>query len=176
MKIIIWLGNPGPQYQQTRHNVGFLCVDFLQKFWNFNDFSDSKFSGVLSEWNISGEKIFLFKPITFMNLSGNAVAQIMNFYKIPKENILVISDDIDMEFGKIRLREKGSHGGQNGLRDIIAKIGTDEFSRLKIWIGRHEKMSVADWVLSKFQKEELEILEEKFASEILAKIEDFLQK
>lgn len=102
--------------------------------------------------------------------------QIVNFYKIPFENILVISDDIDMEFGKIRLREKWSHGGQNGLRDIISKLGTDNFCRLKIGVGRHEKMSVSDWVLSRFQNEELEILEEKFSTEILQKIDNFLQQ
>lgn len=98
-----------------------------------------------------------------MNLSGNAVSKIANFYKIPPENIIVISDDIDMEFGKIRFRTEGSHGGQNGLRDIILKLGTDQFSRLKIGIGRHEKIPVSDWVLSRFsQVEKKNLLEQIF--------------
>lgn len=110
-----------------------------------------------------------------MNLSGNAVQSIVNFYKISLEDILVISDDIDMEFGKIRFREKWSHGWQNGLRDIIAKFGTDNFSRLKIGIGRHEKMNVADWVLSRFSALELEKLESEIFPQIVQKCENFIQ-
>lgn len=102
-----------------------------------------------------------------MNLSGNAVSQICHFYKISPKDIIVISDDIDMDFGKVRAREKGSHGGQNGLRDIITKLGTNEFLRIKIGVGRHEKMSVSDWVLSRFTSEELFALE----SEIFPKVE-----
>lgn len=176
MKLIIWLGNIGEKYAKTRHNAGFLAVEYLQKKYNFEDFKDSKFSALISEWNLSGEKIILAKPTTFMNLSGDAVVKIMNFYKIEKADILVISDDIDMDFGKIRLRDKWSHGGQNGLRDIIQKLGTDEFARLKIGIGRHEKMAVADWVLSRFSAEELRILEEKIFIEIQEKMENFLGK
>ena len=160
MKIIIWLWNPGTKYQNTRHNAWFLCVDFLQKQWQFSDFSDSKFLGALAEWSIHHEKIILFKPTTFMNLSWNAVSLICNFYKVNTSDILVISDDIDMDFGKIRYKEKWSHGWQNGLKDIITKLWTTEFARLKIGIGRHEKMAVADWVLSKFSKEESKILEQ----------------
>lgn len=160
MKIIIWLWNIGEKYAKTRHNVGFLFVDFFAKNNNFDDWKDSQFSALISEKNINNEKIILVKPTTFMNLSWTAVTKIMNFYKIPIEHIFVISDDIDMEFSKIRIREKWSHGGQNGLRDIITKLGTDAFSRLKIGIGRHEKMAVADWVLSKFSQDELKNLEE----------------
>lgn len=176
MKLIIWLGNIGEKYSKTRHNVGFLCADFLQKNWNFTDFTDSKFSALISEGTIWWEKIIIAKPTTFMNLSGNSISQLVNFYKIPLENILVISDDIDMEFGKIRLRDKWSHGGQNGLRDIIAKLGTDQFTRLKIGIGRHEFMSVADWVLSKFANNEIEILSTQFFPIAQEKIEEFIGK
>lgn len=176
MKLIVWLGNIGEKYAKTRHNAGFLAVEYLQKIYNFEDFKDSKFSAFISEGNISGEKIILVKPTTFMNLSGEAVTKIMNFYKINTSDILVISDDIDMDFGKIRLRDKWSHGGQNGLRDIINRLGSDEFSRLKIGIGRHEKMAVADWVLSRFSIEELGILEEKIFMEVREKVENFLGK
>ncbi|MDO4874170.1 MAG: aminoacyl-tRNA hydrolase [Candidatus Gracilibacteria bacterium] len=176
MKIIVGLGNPGNQYRETRHNVGFLMAEFLRSEWDFSDFSDSNFEALIAEKNISGEKILLVKPMTFMNLSGNAVSKIMNFYKIPLENLLVISDDIDMDFGKIRLREKGSHGGQNGLRDIIAKLGTDEFARLKIGIGRDERFAVADWVLSKFSSDEKNILQTEIFPEALVRVQDFLEK
>lgn len=108
-----------------------------------------------------------------MNLSGDAVINIVNYYKLdPRKDILILSDDLDMEFAKVRFREKGSHGGQNGLRDIIAKLWTDEFARVKIGIGRHEKYEVVDWVLSKFQKNEEKILHE----EVFPKVEDFVKK
>ncbi|EKD29606.1 MAG: Peptidyl-tRNA hydrolase [uncultured bacterium (gcode 4)] len=108
------------------------------------------------------EKIILLKPMTYMNLSGESVVSLVNFYKIPKEDTLVLSDDIDMDFGKIRLREKGSSGGQNGLKSIAQHLGTEEFARLKIGIGRDNRYNVADWVLSKFSDEEKKGLEEVF--------------
>ena len=108
-----------------------------------------------------------------MNLSGQSVLSLVNFYKLdPKRDILIISDDIDMEFAKVRFREKWSHGGQNGLRDIITKLGIDEVARIKIGIGRHEKYSVSDWVLSRFQREE----QEKLESEVFPKVEDIIRK
>lgn len=113
------------------------------------------------------------KPLTFMNLSGDAITSIVNFYKLdPKKDILVLSDDLDMEFWKVRYREKWSHGGQNGLRDIMTKLGSDEFSRIKIGIGRHEKFEVVDWVLSKFQKDEVDILE----NEVFPKMAETVKK
>ncbi len=170
MKIIVWLGNPGKKYENTRHNVGFMMVDLLQKSWDFGEWEDSK-----HKWTISkkaGNDILIFKPTTFMNLSWDAVASLIHFYKLDTKNdLIVISDDIDMEFGKVRKRDKWSHGGQNGLRDIIAKLGTDEFTRIKIGIGRHEKYEVSDWVLSKFTKEEREILEKDIFGKVLENIE-----
>ncbi|GAB0175133.1 MAG: aminoacyl-tRNA hydrolase [Candidatus Altimarinota bacterium] len=169
MKIIVGLGNPGKKYENTRHNVGFLAIDSLQKSFGGNDWQDSRFHAITSE---TGTVIFI-KPLTFMNLSGDAVSSIVNYYKLdPKNDILIISDDLDMEFAKVRFREKGSHGGQNGLKDIITKLGTDEFSRIKIGIGRHEKYEVVDWVLSKFQKNEEKILHE----EVFPKVEDLIKK
>ena len=160
MKLIVWLGNPWKEYANTRHNVGFLFVDFLREKYGFEDWKDSKFKGIISEGLRRWEKLILLRPMTFMNLSGESVSAIVNFYKIPLSDILVISDDIDMDFGKIRLRDQGSSGGQNGLKSIALHLGTEEFSRLKIGIGRDERYSVSDWVLSKFQEEEKKILEE----------------
>lgn len=120
---------------------------------------------------MKGEKTILLKPLTFMNLSGESVAAIMNFYKIPRENILIISDDIDMDFGKIRLREKGSSGGQNGLKSIAEHLGTEEFARLKIGVGRDDRYNVADWVLSKFTDEEKKNLEKEVFMEGAGSVE-----
>lgn len=145
-------------------------VDFLRKSQDFGDWEESKHKGLIAKK--AGSDTLLFKPTTFMNLSWDAVTSLAHFYKLdPKTDITVISDDIDMEFAKVRKREKWSHGGQNGLRDIITKLGTDEFTRIKIGIGRHEKYEVSDWVLSKFTKEEVEILEREVFEEVLESIE-----
>jgi peptidyl-tRNA hydrolase, PTH1 family len=170
MKLIVGLGNPGKKYENTRHNVGFMMVDMLREKLRWWEWEESKFHGLISK--IDSQNLIL-KPTTFMNLSGDAVVSMVNYYKLdPRSDILVISDDIDMEFAKVRMREKWSHGGQNGLRDIIAKLGTDEFIRIKIGIGRHEKYEVSDWVLSKFTKEEVSILED----EVNPKIEEYIKK
>jgi peptidyl-tRNA hydrolase, PTH1 family len=162
MKLIVGLGNPGPEYKLTRHNVGFLFVDSLREAWNFEDWKDSKFKGVISEGIRNGEKTILLKPRTYMNLSGESVAAIVGFYKIPLENILIISDDIDMGFGKIRFRDQGSSGGQNGLKSIATQLGTEEFKRIKIGVGRDDRFSVSDWVLSKWKEDEIKELEGVF--------------
>lgn len=173
MRLIVWLGNPGTQYANTRHNVGFLMIDLLRENLGFPEWRNSKFSGVTSEGTFKWEKVILTKPTTYMNLSGDAVSALVNFYKLnPKTDILVLSDDIDMEFAKVRFRSSGSHGWQNWLRDIITKLGTDEFARVKIGIGRHEKYSVSDWVLSRFTTEELKTLQE----EVFPKVEEHILK
>ena len=176
MKLIVWLGNPWQEYTTTRHNVGFLFVDFLRGKWNFEDWKDSKFKGVISEGTLGWEKIILLKPMTFMNLSGESVSSLINFYKIPRENILVISDDIDMDFWKIRFRDKGSSGGQNGLKSIAVHLWTEEFARLKIGIGRDDRYSVSDWVLSKFTNEEKKKLEENIFTEAYLNMETWLKE
>lgn len=173
MKVFVGLGNPGKEYTHTRHNVGFFMVDLLQKAWNLSDWKDSKFHGIICEGIYNGEKILLLKPTTYMNLSGQSVDSILGFYKLdPKLDLCVISDDIDMEFAKVRFRKDGSHGGQNGLRDIIEKLGTNEFSRIKIGIGRNDQYSVSDWVLSVFTKDEMQVVE----SEIYIKAEEYIKK
>ena len=134
-------------------------IDMLREVYGFPDYSDSRFSGVMSEGILDGEKILLLKPTTYMNLSGESVSRVVNFYKLDiATDILVLVDDLDMDFAKVRYRSSGSAGGQNGLKSIIGQLGTDEFARLKVGIGRDTRYAVSDWVLSRFKKEELEIL------------------
>ena len=152
MKVVIGLGNPGKKYERTRHNMGFIVVDSLRKKLNIND-EREKFQALVSEKNIDGEKVIFFKPQTFMNLSGNAVIEIINFYKLdPKKDIIVIYDDMDLPFGDIRIREKGSSGGHNGIKSIISHIGK-EFIRIKCGIGAKEKDAI-EYVLGEFNQTE----------------------
>ena len=163
MKVVIGLGNPGKKYEKTRHNIGFIVVDSLRKKLNIND-EREKFQALVSEKNIDGEKVIFLKPQTFMNLSGNSVIEIVNFYKLdPKKDIIVIYDDMDLSFGDIRIREKGSSGGHNGIKSIISHIG-EEFIRIKCGIGAKEKDAV-EHVLGEFNQ-----TEQKDLDEILEKI------
>ncbi len=175
MKLIIWLGNPWKEYVYTRHNIGFILLDTFREKWEFGSWEDSKWKAVIARSWGSQYAVELVKPITYMNLSGDSVSALVNYYKLdPRRDILVISDDIDMEFGKIRYRTKGSHGGQNGLRDIIAKLGTDEFARIKIWIGRDARYSVSDWVLSMLTLDEQKHIEETIFLDVRKKIEEWI--
>lgn len=176
MKCIVGLGNPGREYEHTRHNAGFMAVDFLRDELNFPEFESSKHFGVVSEGMLRGERVFLLKPATYMNVSGKSVASLLSFYKLAPSDLLVISDDIDQDFGKIRYREKGSSGGQNGIKSIIESIGTEEFARIKIGIGRDSRYAVSDWVLSRFTKEEIGELEGIFADEVQEKVDMFLSR
>ena len=163
MKVVIGLGNPGKKYEKTRHNIGFIAVDSLRKKLNVSD-EREKFQALVSEKNIDGEKVIFFKPQTFMNLSGNSVIEIVNFYKLdPKKDIIVIYDDMDLSFGDNRIREKGSSGGHNGIKSIISHIG-EEFIRIKCGIGAKEKDAV-EHVLGEFNQ-----TEQKDLDEILEKI------
>ena len=158
MKVVIGLGNPGKKYEKTRHNIGFIVVDSLRKKFNISD-EREKFQALVSEKNIDGEKVIFLKPQTFMNLSGNSVIEIVNFYKLdPKKDIIVIYDDMDLSFGDIRIREKGSSGGHNGIKSIISHIG-EEFIRIKCGIGAKEKDAV-EHVLGEFNQTEQKDLEE----------------
>lgn len=154
MKLIVGLGNPGHEYLNSRHNIGFMIVDFFAKKsgldWNF----DKKFNSEIAK---SGE-VIIAKPRTFMNKSGDAVSKIVNYYQVAGDELIVIHDDIDLELGKLRFRRGMSSGGHNGVEDIIQKLGTKEFWRLKVGIGRpeNEKMDVEDWVLSSFSSNERE--------------------
>lgn len=155
MKIVVWLWNPWKKYTLTRHNVGFLFLDYFQKREIFSDWKyESKFTADISQWSIAWEKILLLKPQTFMNLSGVSLQKVIQFYKLTAEDVIVIYDDKDMDFGKIRIREIGSAWGHNGVKDII-KYLWGEWRRIKIWVWKTpEGYKTSDWVLSKFTEEE----------------------
>ena len=155
MKLIVGLGNPGSAYENTRHNIGFMVLDELAKRNNLTFFLESKFKGMLASINLNGQKAILLKPMTYMNLSGESVIKVMQFYKIDVEDLVVISDDLDSPFGRVRMRQKGSPGGHNGHKNIVSHLKTEEYKRIKIGIDRNPNISVVDWVLKKFTSEEL---------------------
>ncbi len=162
MKLIVGLGNPGKEYQKTRHNIGFDFLDFyLSKKQNSVVWSN-KFEGKSADINLNGERVIFFKPQTYMNLSGNAVSKIMNYYHIEISDLLVICDDLDLSVGNFKLRDKGSCGGHNGLRNIEENIHTQEYKRLKIGISKDSDMNTKDYVLGSFSKEDREVIEELF--------------
>lgn len=152
MKLVVGLGNPGSKYEKTRHNIGFEVINFLQKEMGILN-EREKFQGLISEKNIDGEKVLFLKPQTFMNLSGNSIIEVIQFYKIdPKKDLIVIYDDMDLPMGKIRVKEKGSSGGHNGIKSIISHVG-EEFLRVKCGIGRGKDNTI-DFVLGEFSKAE----------------------
>lgn len=153
MKLIVGLGNPGFKYETTRHNVGFMVIDYLAKEYR-EEVSSKEKKALVAKTRIAGEKVILAKPQTFMNNSGEAVRALADYYNIETEDILVIYDDLDLEVGQIRLKPKGGHGGHNGIRSIINHLGNKEFNRLRIGIGRPAYGTVVDYVLGKFNKEE----------------------
>ncbi len=158
--VVVGLGNPGRDYANTRHNVGFDTIDLLGHRNNIK-INKIKFKSVYGEGFISGEKVILVKPQTYMNNSGEALRDIYNFYKIPVKNIIVIVDDIDIEFSQVRIRRKGSAGSHNGLKSIIHLLGSDDFPRVKIGIGsRREGQDLANFVLSRFSKDERKDIED----------------
>ncbi|ADY73639.1 Peptidyl-tRNA hydrolase [Desulfurobacterium thermolithotrophum DSM 11699] len=159
IRLIVGLGNPGKKYEKTRHNVGWMVLDRLAEVLG-TDFSKEKFKGKIAELrNDDGKKIFLLKPITYMNLSGESVGELAKFYKIKPEETLVIYDDLDLPLGKLRLRLKGSSGGHKGVASIEQCFGSQNFSRLRIGIGRPQtKEEVVNYVLSPFREDELEAL------------------
>lgn len=160
MRLVVGLGNPGEKYRNTRHNVGFDVIDLCEKDLNI-PLNESKFKGVYGYKNLNGVKLFLLKPLTYMNLSGESVIPLMKYYKISPENLLVIYDDLDLQPGVIRLRQKGGHGGHNGMRSIIQHLGTDEFKRIRIGIGRpHQGTSIVDYVLGNFHPDERKLIDE----------------
>ncbi len=163
MKLIVGLGNPGKEYQHTRHNLGFILLDKVAKALKI-DFNKTKFKSLLAEGRYQNERIVLQKPQTFMNLSGEAVVQAKTFYKIDLPDLIIVHDDLDMEVGQVRYREKGSSGGHNGLKSIIEHLGTQEFSRIKIGIGKPKTaQETHDYVLGKIGKTEVPLLVEAIA-------------
>lgn len=157
MKLIVGLGNPGKEYEKTRHNVGFKVLDLIANKINQNYKSD-KFNGLFIKNEIDDEKVIFLKPQSYMNLSGEVVRKYFDFYKIDIDDIIIISDDLDMPVGKIRLRAKGSSGGHNGLKNIFTHLGTDKIKRIKIGVGNNKKCDTKDYVLGKFSSDETNLI------------------
>lgn len=159
--LIVGLGNPGGKYEITRHNAGFLCADLFAESMN-TEIKRLKYHALTAEVNIDGHRCLLMKPQTFMNNSGESVAEAAKFYKIPLEKIIVVFDDISLPIGKLRVRRKGSAGGHNGIKSLIAHLGSENFPRVKIGVGAkpHPDYDLGDWVLTSFKKEDFPALKE----------------
>lgn len=159
MKWIVGLGNPGSNYEKTRHNVGFMVVDELSRRWGI-PINQNKCKALIGEGNVAGTKVALIKPMTYMNLSGDSVRAYLDYYKLDVEDGIVVYDDLDTAIGKLRLRYQGSAGGHNGIKSLIAQLGTQKFNRVRMGISRPEPgFAVADYVLSRFAKGEQADLE-----------------
>lgn len=169
--LIVGLGNPGRQYENTRHNAGFICLDFIAGELGVK-VNRVKFKSAVGEATVAGRRCLLMKPSTFMNLSGQAVTEAMRFYKIPPERTLLLFDDISLDVGAMRIRRKGSDGGQNGMKNIIYLSGSEDFPRVKIGIGHkpHPDYDLKDWVLSRFTEQDA-----KQIREILPNVRDAVE-
>lgn len=172
MKLIIGLGNPGKEYDNTRHNIGFSFIDAYLSSKGISDKWNSKFDGLYLQTVIGSEKVIFLKPQTFMNLSGNSVRKIVDYFDIDITDILVVSDDLDLILGNFKLKSDGSCGGHNGLRDIENKLGTSDYKRLKIGISKDKSFDTKDYVLGTFSKEEKEVLNHLF-KDLCVVIDDY---
>lgn len=161
--IVVGLGNPGAKYANTRHNAGFMALDYISEKLGVK-IDRAKFQALVGEATVAGKRVLLMKPQTFMNNSGYAVCEAASFYKIAPENIIVISDDVNLDVGRLRVRGSGSAGGQKGLNDIIEQMGTDKIPRVRIGVGKkpHPEYDMADWVLGVFLEEDRKTLAEVF--------------
>lgn len=169
MKVIIGLGNPGKEYDNTRHNIGFMVLDNYLGEIKYQ----KRFNAEYYEENINGEKVIFIKPLTYMNLSGNAVKEFVNYYKVSLQDILVIQDDLDLQIGKYRIKINSSSGGHNGIKSIISVLHSDAFARLKVGVSNNKAMDTKDYVLGKFNKEDIIVLE-KIYPKFNKIINDFL--
>ena len=161
MKLIAGLGNPGKEYQNTRHNSGFMAIDLLADRLGVS-ISTNKFNALIAQTRIEGQPVLLMKPLTYMNESGSALSQAVSFYKIEPQDILVLHDDMDLLVGSVRIRKKGSAGGQKGMKSIISCLKTDEIARIRIGVGHSQKGNheiVPDWVLSPVSKADREVFD-----------------
>lgn len=177
MKLIVWLGNPGPDYARTRHNAGFLIIDqFVKNLWGERKLDKESQSYIYIQHDSDPEKKILFcKPQTFMNLSGTSVSKLAKFYKIENKNILILHDEIDIPTASIKFKFSGSVAGHNGLKDIQLKLGTPDFARIRIGVDRPTDWSVSDYVLGKFSAGEWEKIEEQY--DVIEKmVEDFCSR
>lgn len=160
MKLIVGLGNPGKEYEKTRHNIGFMFLDNYVSVNGLGAFKE-KFNGSYLDTSISGERVIFLKPLTYMNLSGDSILKYANYFNIDLEDILIVCDDLDMPVGKLKLKQAGSSGGHNGLKSIERALSSSSYKRLKIGIGNNKNIDTKDYVLGKFTKEEMSIIEEE---------------
>ena len=169
MKVVVGLGNPGAKYEQTKHNIGFMCVDYYANQHDITFKFDRKFNAEIAK---QGDLV-LVKPQTFMNLSGESVKKVLQYFDVDQEDTLIIYDDLDLPLAKLRLREQGGAGGHNGIKSLIEHLGSDQFKRLRIGIDSHPFMEAKDYVLSKFSKEELDqvVLAAKATKEIISQFQ-----
>lgn len=174
MKLIIGLGNPGVNYENTRHNCGFKVIDYVSNYYHI-PLVHQKWQGEYGKGKVNGEDVILLKPMTYMNLSGESIIQVMKYFKITTDSILVIYDDLDLAVGKIRMRKKGSSGGHNGIKSIIQHVHTDTFDRIKVGIGKDPFIPTVDYVLGKFSKEDWQLIEEQMP-DILTHIQKFIEQ
>ncbi len=169
--LVVGLGNPGEEYAYTRHNAGFLAIDYIC-LKHGGSCQRAKFKALTGEWRVGNKRVLLMKPQTFMNHSGEAIIEAVNFYKIPPENVIIISDDITLDIGRMRIRRSGSAGGHNGLKSIIEYLGTDSFPRIKLGAGQKpSEYPMTDWVLGRIPK-----AEEKAFSKVLEFVPSALEK
>ena len=159
MKLVVGLGNPGKEYENTRHNIGFMAIDNYVKFHNLGEFKE-KFNGLYLKYQLGDEQVIFVKPLSFMNLSGDVVRKYVDYFKIDINDILIIHDDLDMPVGKIKLKLGGSSGGHNGIKDISLKLGTEDYKKLKVGIANNKNMDTKDYVLGRFSKEEKALIDE----------------
>lgn len=174
MYVIVGLGNPGKKYENTRHNIGFITIDYLADELGIK-VNKLKHKALVGDGKISGQKVLLVKPQTFMNLSGESVREIVSYYKIKMSELIVIYDDIDIDKGAVRIRKKGSAGTHNGMRSIIYNLGDDNFPRVRIGIGKEEKIPLVNYVVGGFSKEEVKTMEnavEKAAKGVMSIVGD----
>ena len=157
MKLIVGLGNPGREYEKTRHNIGFMAIDRIVDSLGIS-FDKKKFNGSYCVSNVNGKKVMFLKPLEYMNLSGNVIGRFVKFFDIDVNDILIIHDDLDMDLGRIKLKSHGSSGGHNGLKNIEANLGTQEYKRLKIGISNDKRFDTKDYVLGKFSSSDMEVL------------------
>jgi len=173
MKLIVGLGNPGREYENTRHNIGFLTID---KYADKLDISitKSKFNGLYGEALVNGEKVLFLKPQSYINLSGEVIRKFVDFYKISIEDILIIHDDLDLEVGTYKIKQKGSSGGHNGLKNIELHLGTQEYKRIKIGISNNKNIDTKDYVLGKLSKEENDLLYQ-VQNQVISILDDYFK-
>ncbi|MEY8299186.1 MAG: aminoacyl-tRNA hydrolase [Emergencia timonensis] len=167
MYVIAGLGNPGKKYENTRHNMGFITIDQLAEKHNIKT-DKLKFKALVGEGRIAGQKVLLVKPQTYMNLSGESIREVMNFYKLEPENLIVIYDDIDIEAGTLRIRKFGSAGTHNGMKSVVYQLQSDRFPRIRLGIGSQKKGDLVNFVIGGFSKEEVPVLEEAVNHAVLA--------